>query len=468
MPNLDIPTLNILPIVVAPLHLALLWLMHRAARGLMKGSFDWFLGIAFLSSGLFLRSFMGHVYSWLSIDIANGLIIGGFLYLLRGFYRYSNRSFPTRGYLAAYAVTMGTIMFFNHASDNIAARIVAYNAMVIVVLADIVRLAMKHANISTRYIRWFAALPVLFFVGISVVRLISITPHVFSSTFTEQQSGAGVGFHLLSIIVMTWAVVSYAILVADRLSTNLADKITQLNGEKRSSDMLYGLIAHDLAGPMKAIVNLLDVMQDNNYIEKRNINSILGMMHETAFTTHDLLRKLLMWTEFRHGSNILKENEVGLRSVMEENLALYRLSINEKQIAVESDIAGDLKMTADANLVAFVMRNLISNAIQFSPQSGTIRITASVVGDMVACSVTDDGPGFDGKVLAMVESGAQTDPDFSATGDRGSGVGLRMCRELLGITGGFLTIEGRQGAKTTVSFGIKKSTWRSSDTTPIF
>lgn len=231
------------------------------------------------------------------------------------------------------------------------------------------------------------------------------------------------------------------------------DELSQLNHVK---DKVFSIIAHDLRNPFASIGMFVDVLLENaESFTPAEVADIANDLHESLSSANLLLENLLQWsrTQMEHIDYLpekLKPIEVAT-SVMR----LFRNNIQNKNIKVAIDLPNDLSVFADSHMLNFIIRNLVSNAIKFTPNEGEILIRGSRVTDeMCQISVRDTGVGISADNLAKLFSDEEHVSTRGTEGEKGTGLGLMLCREFVEKNGGELMIESTVGKGSTFKFNV--------------
>ncbi|MDX1284981.1 MAG: ATP-binding protein, partial [Draconibacterium sp.] len=143
--------------------------------------------------------------------------------------------------------------------------------------------------------------------------------------------------------------------------------------------------------------------------------------------------------------------KIAINIIVAENFSLMNTSANEKEITLKNSLNENLEFFADYDMINTVMRNLISNAIKFTPEKGTIEIIERKVSDhKIEIGISDSGIGIEAETLSKLFS---TDSHISTSGtnnEAGTGLGLKLCKELIERNNGEIFIESEVGKGTTV------------------
>jgi signal transduction histidine kinase len=187
---------------------------------------------------------------------------------------------------------------------------------------------------------------------------------------------------------------------------------------------------------------------------------MIEMMDHTTKQTYDLLQNLLQWSQAQSGRIENKPVKVDLKEIVVNNIMLLKNNILEKNIKTENSIPDNLFVYVDYNMINTVFRNLISNAIKFTQKGGCINIVleqqtgdAEPKNEFVIASVNDTGVGINKgniKKLFRIEENLTTK---GTNNEKGTGLGLMLCKEFIEIMGGEIWVESEVGKGS--SFFIK-------------
>ena len=229
-------------------------------------------------------------------------------------------------------------------------------------------------------------------------------------------------------------------------------RLRQLNLTK---DRLFSIIAHDLRGPFNSIIGYSRLLRDNfrNYTAEET-ERYLDTINSSAQNTFNLLVNLLSWAKNQTGQTTFSPEILKLKKITDEAVDLFKASADTKNISINSNIAGDLNIYADKNMLRTIMQNLISNAIKFTHSGGEINIFASASGGNAEITISDNGIGISKKALKNLFELATANSTNGTSNETGSGLGLVLCREFVEKHGGKIWVEGKPGKGTDFKFTI--------------
>ena len=229
-----------------------------------------------------------------------------------------------------------------------------------------------------------------------------------------------------------------------------AKKLKQLNATK---DKLFSIIAHDLRSPFNSILGLSDMLLENN---KNDIgidtNQYLSLINSSAKNTLTLLDNLLNWTQVQTGDIEIKSEQTSLSSVLEEVLAILHPSIVLKNITINTHSPKEIIIFTDERLVKTILRNLISNAIKFTNQRGAIDVSIIAASNQIEVTVSDNGVEMNQKTLDKLFEISTNATTPGTSNERGSGLGLVLCKEFTEKLGGKIWAESEEGKGSDFKF----------------
>jgi PAS domain S-box-containing protein len=232
-------------------------------------------------------------------------------------------------------------------------------------------------------------------------------------------------------------------------------KLKEANSVK---NRFFSIIAHDLRSPISSLISFIRLMQDERFRpEEKSFREMLGQLEDMVKNTDTLLENLLNWARSQTESIHPKPKPLGLMEtvknaiVIQENLAL------EKGITISCTIAGTTVVTADKEMLETVIRNLVSNAVKFSPRGGTVTISEKQSDDRIEVRVSDSGSGVDeNQINQLFEIGSIFSTPGTAN-ETGHGLGLQICNEFVRKNGGDLKVLSSPGKGSTFYFTLPAS-----------
>jgi|AntRauTorckE6833_2_1112554.scaffolds.fasta_scaffold25763_2 PAS domain S-box-containing protein len=237
----------------------------------------------------------------------------------------------------------------------------------------------------------------------------------------------------------------------DRLKEN-EQHLQELNAGK---DKLFSIIAHDLRNPLSSIIGFSDLLSDE--LKSGNIQKTeryASFIHDSALQINELLNNLLMWARNQTGRIDFTPEEVTLNALIEENIRIEKEFALQKSINISYNSSEIITVSADRNMLNTVMRNLISNAIKFTPNNGEINITSKIEQNEVIVSVSDNGVGIPEHKMGQLFQIENSKSSTGTNGEKGTGLGLLLCRDFIKRHKGNIRAINNSDRGATISFRI--------------
>lgn len=233
----------------------------------------------------------------------------------------------------------------------------------------------------------------------------------------------------------------------------------ELESLNATKDKFFSIIAHDLKNPFASLIGASDLLVDNaEELTQKQVKTFLGIINQSARQGFRLLENLLTWSRMQTGAIAWKPKEIDLWDLVNEVVILHTGSAENKEINLEANIDENLKITADPNMINTVVRNLVSNAIKFTPKGGRIIVSSHSKGDNVEIWIADSGIGMD---LEEQKKLFRIDEQLTKSGtenETGTGLGLILCKEFVEIHRGSIWVESESGKGSIFKFSIPLTT----------
>ncbi len=216
----------------------------------------------------------------------------------------------------------------------------------------------------------------------------------------------------------------------------------ELNELNRTKDKLFSIISHDLKGPMGTTQGLSEVLLQK--LETKNdsdFKEIFLSMHNNINETYDLLTNLLQWASAQIKGIKYSPETLALNDFAHKALKSIANQAEEKNIRMTVDMDKNIKVRADRYMLDAILRNLISNAIKFTNEDGNIVVQAIQKSRAIQVCIKDDGIGMSSDRLNKLFSLDTNTSTNGTKGERGTGLGLIVCKEFLDMHKGKIWVE---------------------------
>ncbi|MCX7874878.1 MAG: PAS domain S-box protein [Melioribacteraceae bacterium] len=227
----------------------------------------------------------------------------------------------------------------------------------------------------------------------------------------------------------------------------IADELSLLNSTK---DKFFSIIAHDLRNPFITILGFTDLLlTDYKELNESEVMFYLEEMKKSAEISHNLLQNLLQWSRSQTGRIEFHPAKINLKNLVNVNLELLQPSATNKEIEIKSEVEESLYVFADEDMLNTIIRNLITNAIKFTPIGGKITVASKEIGKYAEISVTDTGVGMSESTISNLFKLDSTHSTLGTNQEAGTGLGLILCKEFVEKHGGKIWVESKinEGSK---------------------
>ncbi|WP_345235491.1 HAMP domain-containing sensor histidine kinase [Hymenobacter saemangeumensis] len=250
-------------------------------------------------------------------------------------------------------------------------------------------------------------------------------------------------------------VVGLALAVAGVLYWRLRRSRAQLAALAASKDRLYALVAHDLRGPVQALDGLGNMIA--YYLRRADLAALTQLpplVSQAVTSVNQLLDNLLHWAASQTGELSFQPSPQPLALLLNECASLWSTTALANQVELRvAPVAEDATLWADPQMLRTVLRNLVGNALKFTPTGGTVLLAAEPAGDDGQyLRITDSGPGISPDDIATLlgpENGKKRLRRPGVRGEQGTGLGLRLCQLFMRRHGGKLELLSQPGSGTT-------------------
>src|SRR5665648_104271 len=221
-------------------------------------------------------------------------------------------------------------------------------------------------------------------------------------------------------------------------------------------DKFFSIIAHDLRGPFSGFLGLTEIMtEDLPNLTMAEIKEYSMMMKNSATTLLRLLENLLQWARIQQGLIPFNPEVLPLQVIANECISMLFESARKKEIEITISITDGLEVFADINILQLIIRNLVSNALKFTPRGGKVNLFAKAIAEnSVEISIEDTGIGMS---QSIIDNLFRLDVKTNRTGtedEPSSGLGLMLCKDFIEKHGGKIRIESEVKRGSVVHFTI--------------
>lgn len=272
-------------------------------------------------------------------------------------------------------------------------------------------------------------------------------------------------YGLIGLLLLAFGVFAYSLKIRNfqimnkELAKQVAERTKDLKTQKEelqkinsSKDKLLSIISHDLKGPLNSIKQMLNLLSSGN-LTAEELKYLIGNITQDVGVSVNLLDNLLNWARSQMQGIKVAKVEINIFEIVEENFQLFNYNLNKKKIQHQNKVPTQAIIIADYDMIKLVIRNLIANAIKFTPEEGRITVGCTQNAQQTQICVSDTGIGISKENQENLFKVKETFTKIDESKEVGTGLGLILSKEFIEKNGGEITVESEKGKGST--FRIK-------------
>jgi len=219
----------------------------------------------------------------------------------------------------------------------------------------------------------------------------------------------------------------------------------ELELANKTKDRFFSIIAHDLKSPFNSLIGFSELIKLS--IEEKDFDDVEKMNElvlQTSTQAHKLLLNLLDWSRAQTNEIKFKPVKVDINKLITENIELFKAQANKKNILLEFVPNETVYVLADIDMTNIIIRNLISNAVKYTKE-GYVSVSISLQANSCIIKIKDTGVGIEQKIIDRIFNLADNISTTGTDGERGTGLGLILCKEFTDKNNGKLLVESNVG-----------------------
>ncbi len=447
MKPLDIGTLVYIIAAISSLFGFLMLIFSRINPGI-KGPLYWSLGSfsIVISSLLFTMDDLVNGYIVFVLSAAFSIMGTGLYFLgIRAYKELSVNYYILAGFVFL-QLFFSTLFYSVFSMPN--ARMVSYSTISILIYLFIIWELKK--PVSKPYRLAFLLCQIVFIIS-AITSLFRIY-HIITTFSGDAHSPSSANILLYFFVNITQAMLifSFMMMVSIKVSEELKVKV-------EAQRKFFSIIAHDLNGPVGLISVMLNMVNNDNDLLEEQRNIAYKEVEKLSDSTHHLLQNLLFWSRNQLEDLSPKLERFDIDLVIGETIGLLRQISKAKDISIDYDTNESLFCLGDVRMIETVIRNLISNSIKFTNSGGKITITTKKSGAKVIVKIADNGIGMNQKTQKNLFKFNESGTKAGTSGERGTGLGLMLCKEFIEGNNGSLSIQSQENVGTEVSVTLQEA-----------
>ncbi len=258
------------------------------------------------------------------------------------------------------------------------------------------------------------------------------------------------GKYLQELVDQKTADLNRVISQLEKTNQSLRESEKQLKETNHTKDKFFSVIAHDLKNPFNAIMGFSEILiSKGDRLSSEKSAEYYSHIYEVAKNAEELLENLLTWGKTQERAIVIHQKRINLFQIGQEMVIRHESSARLKDIDLVNNIPRGIHVFADGNMMHTILRNLITNAVKYTREHGTVTISAAVKDNMVEVIVTDTGVGMDERTLNSVFKKEELKSRPGTRNEKGTGLGLMICKEFIEQHNGRIWAESKpeQGSR---------------------
>jgi two-component system, sensor histidine kinase and response regulator len=270
----------------------------------------------------------------------------------------------------------------------------------------------------------------------------------------QQQRYIAIAFGIIIVLMTIWAVNAYNTgLQRKKLNSKLSESNAELERLNRVKDRLFSVLSHDLRSPIATLKSMVIFLADGK-VKHDDVRALYSGLRQQLEVSDNILESLLQWAKAELSQTKVEMQRLVMANLVNNVALQLKTVLDEKGILLQNDLNFDLIALGDKIQLEIILRNLMANAVKFTPKGGVIRIAGKVNADSLEIYVEDNGLGMhEEEVKNLFEPGKH----FSKVGtnkEMGNGLGLIITKEMISKNGGNIWVNSRKHEGTIFTFTL--------------
>ena len=263
-------------------------------------------------------------------------------------------------------------------------------------------------------------------------------------------------FSTLAVGVIIFIYIAYKKLKAQaRLQLKLNEEIREQNKLLIQSDKfkaeLVSMLAHDFRSPLNSTLSMVSLMKEEYVFTKEELESFYNSLQSEIQTVLKTFDNILQWVKKQYFGFVATPENVPIRTAIEEAASIHHTLIQNKNVSLLNRVSTDLSITTDKEIIQFINRNLLHNAIKFSSKGGVITVDAEYSNQEIVVSVKNEGVGMTKEQIDKLFSFTTADRSHI---DQSAGVALIICNDFITKLNGRIWAESSSSQGTTFFYAL--------------
>lgn len=229
----------------------------------------------------------------------------------------------------------------------------------------------------------------------------------------------------------------------------------ELETLNKSKDKFFSIISHDLKGPFTGSIGLSElILERPDDFEKEEIIGILRKIFNAQKLQLSLIENLLDWSRIQTGRIEYIPIILNVRAIIENIFKVLAQNATNKKIVLINVVSSELSIMGDEFMISTILRNLVSNAIKFTPTDGQIEVYTTLIGSKIGICVKDSGVGMNQQEVDKLFKIENHYTTLGTSKEKGTGLGLILCKEFAEANNGDLIVTSEKGVGSTFTLSL--------------
>lgn len=243
--------------------------------------------------------------------------------------------------------------------------------------------------------------------------------------------------------------------INNNLEILVEERTKELEKANATKDKFFSIIAHDLKNSFTGLLGHSDILlSDFDRFPDNEKKAIVKTIQQVSEGTYKLLQNLLDWASVQTGNMQFIADEFEINGFLSDEFELQQGIVATKGLTIAFNPAETIRVKADRKMLSTVIRNIISNAVKYTPKGGNIGIELSTANDFAVITVKDNGTGISPENIDKLFKVNENYKTHGTNNEEGTGLGLILCKEFINKNNGDITIKSEVGVGTEVAITI--------------
>lgn len=271
----------------------------------------------------------------------------------------------------------------------------------------------------------------------------------------QQQRYTQIAFGAIIVLLVSLMFIVYSTSrQRKRMNRDLSHTNEELGRLNQVKDKLFSVISHDLRGPISNLKSILKLL-DDGHLSREEFHELSSKLNRQLESSGNALENMLQWAKAQLSEIKVNPERVALTELVNKVIRQFHEELEVKHIDCRNELHSDLEAWADSNQVEIVIRNLIGNAIKFTPERGVIGVTGKKLpGNFIEVSIQDTGIGMTEEQMKELFQPGKYYTNPGTNQERGSGIGLIITKEMVVNNGGDITVKSSPMQGTVFTFRL--------------